>query len=213
MELYGPELQKRLKASTFIGLESMEIIHLLHYDRDELAGIWRLRFSDQNSDIESTLKRDGATKEVLLLEREKGGASVVFMRRVSRPGIFFSHENMMRGGGYFFGPMEFLNGRLKITFIGNQKYVRKILTLIERRGFNYKVVLLADAEFAPDSMLNHLTEKQRKILLTAYNLGYYSVPRKVGSEELAKTLNLTRATVVEHLRKAEFRLLTQIIAK
>ena len=211
VELFGPELEKRIADSAFGGLESMEIIHLLHSDRNEFAGIWRLRARDRNTDIESTFRRDGGTKEIHLLEREKNGGVIVFMRRLSRSGSLFSHENIMHGGGYLFGPMEIQNGRMKTTFIGNQRYVRKVLTEIERRGINYKVVLLADADFAPESLLYRLTEKQRKVLLAAYKQGYYNVPRKTGSEQLAMSLNLTRATVVEHLRKAEYRLLTEIV--
>jgi predicted DNA binding protein len=65
--------------------------------------------------------------------------------------------------------------------------------------------------FSPISPLNQLTEKQREVLITAYKMGYYEIPRKLNSDELAKKLGLVNSTVVEHLRKAEQRLIRQIL--
>jgi len=42
-------------------------------------------------------------------------------------------------------------------------------------------------------------------------MGYYDVPRRTDSEMVAKALELDKSTVVEHLRKAEKRLLKQVI--
>ena len=81
---------------------------------------------------------------------------------------------------------------------------------IDSLGIRYHVVLLADANFSLISPLNQLTEKQREVLIAAYKLGYYDIPRRITSEELAKKLGLVDSTVVEHLRKAEHRLITQV---
>ncbi len=78
-------------------------------------------------------------------------------------------------------------------------------------GIRYRVVLLADADFSPVSVLNQLTQKQREVLVAAYKMGYYDIPRKTTSEQLAKNLKLVDSTVVEHLRKAEQRLITHIL--
>ena len=82
---------------------------------------------------------------------------------------------------------------------------------IDAIGMHYRVVQLTDANFSPISPLNQLTEKQQKVLIAAYKLGYYDIPRKITSEELAKKLGLVDSTVVEHLRKAEQHLISQIL--
>lgn len=46
---------------------------------------------------------------------------------------------------------------------------------------------------------------------TAYALGYYDVPRKISSDELSRQLNVDKSTIVEHLRKAERKLIDGII--
>jgi predicted DNA binding protein len=50
------------------------------------------------------------------------------------------------------------------------------------------------------------------MLLVAYALGYYDVPRRISSDELSRHLNIDKSTIVEHLRKAERKLIGGIIA-
>ena len=52
-----------------------------------------------------------------------------------------------------------------------------------------------------------LTDRQREVVLTALGEGYYEWPRRVTNEELAEKLGISRATLHEHLRKAERKLL------
>ena len=59
-------------------------------------------------------------------------------------------------------------------------------------------------------ILSVLTEKQRDIILKAQKHGYYEYPRKINSKGLAEKVNISRATLVEHLRKAEGRIITEI---
>ena len=42
-----------------------------------------------------------------------------------------------------------------------------------------------------------------RILRLAYSEGYYNVPRKISTEELAKLLKMEKGNVGEHLRRAE----------
>lgn len=56
-----------------------------------------------------------------------------------------------------------------------------------------------------------LTPKQRDAMLQAHRYGYYSSPRQVKTENIAKGLGLSRSTYEEHLRKAENRILTALV--
>jgi hypothetical protein len=210
IELYGKELQRRLEGTPFPMLESMELIHTLRNDQNEHTGIWRMVPRLPWAEVEAAIKRDPPTREFQVLEREGGGAFLVMLRRTSRPGMLLGHGSRP-GSGYLEGPLGFKDGRLRFSFVGNQKQVREIIEGAEERGLSYRVVSMTDADFAEDSLLHLLTEKQRKILMTAYALGYYDVPKKVNSDELGARLHLSGSTVVEHLNKAERRLLDGII--
>ncbi|ELY61133.1 bacterio-opsin activator domain-containing protein [Natronolimnohabitans innermongolicus] len=52
-----------------------------------------------------------------------------------------------------------------------------------------------------DSVAEQLTEKQRTALEAAYLTGYYDWPRKITAEELADSMEISSATLHQHLRK------------
>ena len=54
---------------------------------------------------------------------------------------------------------------------------------------------------------DQLTERQREVFAFARERGYYSWPREVSAKDLADELDVSKATVLEHLRKAESKLL------
>lgn len=60
-----------------------------------------------------------------------------------------------------------------------------------------------NARFSIDSPLSRLTKKQAQVLTTAYNLGYYDIPRRTNSDELAAKLKMQNPTFVMHRRRAE----------
>jgi predicted DNA binding protein len=56
-----------------------------------------------------------------------------------------------------------------------------------------------------------LTRRQREVVTRALAEGYYDWPREVTNEELADLLGISRATLHEHLRKAERKLLSSAL--
>jgi predicted DNA binding protein len=56
--------------------------------------------------------------------------------------------------------------------------------------------------------LDVLSPRQRDVFEYACQQGYYDWPRNVSATDLANDLDVSRATVTEHLRKAESRLFT-----
>lgn len=49
----------------------------------------------------------------------------------------------------------------------------------------------------------HLTARQREVVTTALDLGYYEVPREATLDDVADALGVAASTVSDHLRKAE----------
>jgi len=61
------------------------------------------------------------------------------------------------------------------------------------------------------NVMPSLSISQRKALELAYKEGYYSYPRKITLEKLAKLAKISLSTYQEHLRKAELKLLPAIV--
>lgn len=63
----------------------------------------------------------------------------------------------------------------------------------------------------PDHPLDELTARQREVLGTAWEMGYYEVPRQVSADDVATEMGLDSSTVNEHLQRAERNLLGQFL--
>jgi hypothetical protein len=188
-------------------IESLEIIYHLKFDKDGFAGICRIRIKDPTLELRELVGVGGLVRLEPLSEEK--GEHIVYMETRTRTMAWFRGPNAP--DVYLCPPIEFKEGKLKLTFMGNLNEVRKLLSVAEKVGQKFRVLSLTDASFSPDSMLQSLTEKQRKILSIAYANGYYDVPRRIDSETLAKKLNIVKSTLVEHLRKAEMRLMGDIM--
>ncbi len=57
------------------------------------------------------------------------------------------------------------------------------------------------------TLLPDLSPRQREALVTAFEAGYYEIPREATTEELGEALGVDRRTAEEHLRRAENKLL------
>jgi len=56
-----------------------------------------------------------------------------------------------------------------------------------------------------------LTDRQYEVVGRALEEGYFEWPREIDSEEMAETMEISRATFLEHLRKAQAKLLPDAI--
>ena len=61
-----------------------------------------------------------------------------------------------------------------------------------------------------NSVFSQLTEKQVGSLINALEAGYYQIPKKVTTEQIAVKHKVPRTTYEEHLRKAESKILQAI---
>lgn len=209
LEVTEKELVKiGLELPTFKPIKSLELLYFLRQDHKEFAAISLVEFKDSVTTVDQLLK-GGYLSEAQVLERQKNGAYIVFIR--SGPSLSSVLSMIGLDSGYLFPPLGIGDGKVKFSFLGSEQQVKAFLEGIDSIGVHYKILLLSDLNFSPISPLNKLTEKQRDVLITAYRMGYYDVPRKTTSQEVANKLGLVDATVVEHLRKAELRLIRQII--
>jgi ribosomal protein S13 len=209
LEVSQKELTKiGVELPQFNQIKSLELLYFLRQDQEEFAAISRVEFKQVPPNIEEILV-GGFLVEAQILEQQKNGTYIVFTR--SGPLLSSVLNSMNIEMGYLFPPLEVRDGKVKVSFVGSEQQVKQFMEKIDAIGIRYRVTLLTDANFSPMSPLSQLTEKQRQVLLSAYQHGYYDIPRRVTSEELARKLGLVDSTVVEHLRKAELRLIKQII--
>jgi hypothetical protein len=209
LEIPEKEIKKvGIELPPFKIIKSLELLYFLKQTQEEFAAITRVEFKDPNSKVEDLLT-GGLLVEAQVLEKEKNGSFTIFLR--SGPSLSSVLSVIGIESGFLFPPMGVKDGKIKFSFLGNESQVKQFMEGMDTIGLHYRVVMLTDADFSPISPLNQLTEKQRELLLTAYKSGYYDIPRKITSDQLANKVGLANSTVVEHLRKAEQRLLIHIL--
>jgi len=204
-----PELlEHRQEVRTMRELESFEILHILKQDQTEMAMIAKIRLRDKKLSIKDLFGDE--LQEYQLLEKDKSGAETYFLKstHLDNPDEF---DSILGFGGYLTEPFSIRDGKATMTFLGSSSQLRKILKALVALKLPYKILGLSDAKFSYDSPLSGLTEKQRRIIVSAFNSGYYDVPRRISSESLAEKLEIRAPTLVMHRRKAEHRILQKII--
>jgi hypothetical protein len=185
----------------------MEPMQSLRQDTEELSAIFRVEF--ENPAAFTDLLVNHNLIEAKVLEREKDGKCIVFFKSKPRPDVC-ALRLIKSGKGYLLLPFELYENRLRVTFFGTPKQVTEFLETMEKTGITFKIMRSTKAKFTSDP-LSALTEKQRTVITTAYNFGYYDFPRKINSEQLSKKLNIHSPAAVAHRRKAERRILAQLI--
>jgi predicted DNA binding protein len=58
--------------------------------------------------------------------------------------------------------------------------------------------------------LQRLTDRQREVLATAHEMGYFEYPRGANASEVAAALDIQRSTFTEHLNTAQSKLLDEL---
>ena len=217
LEFPYQELWGRLFGPNRDRVEVLEATKSLKCDFEGLAVICRIRFRDKRMKA-ADLVGKGAVRSVETLYEHRDGSLVVFIQ--GKPVVYAPRElrgrapNVFRPGVVSAGPPEFADvDRMKVQFLCKDEEVPKILEFYEKAKLPHRVIEISPLQSASESDLSRLTAKQRQALLTAYSLGYYDVPRRISSEELAKRLKLGTSTYAEHLRKAERRLLAGVLSR
>lgn len=95
-----------------------------------------------------------------------------------------------------------------LSLVGSQESIRDMIRNYEAAGVTPDLRKLAEYD-GGSSDLDALTDRQLTVLTTAYELGFYEIPRQASTEDVAGELDLDPATVSEHLQRAERNLLAR----
>jgi hypothetical protein len=190
-------------------VEVVEAMKCFKCDREGFALICKIRFLNKNMTTNGLLT-GGAIKEAETLYRENDGSETVFIAG----GFETSLRGLPRPAKYFSaGAPEFIDtNRMKVAVVGEEKEIQKLLQHVGKSRTAPKVLSLTRLGAKPETPISLLTAKQRQAMLAAYGLGYYDVPRRISSEDMARLLKIDKSTLAEHLRKAEKRMIKGIIA-
>lgn len=97
-----------------------------------------------------------------------------------------------------------------VTMVGTQDALSERVREYGNTGADPLLRTLTDYE-GPADPLDAVTPRQQEVLETAFEMGYFNVPREVTTDAIATTLDLDPSTVREHLQRAQKNLLTDVL--
>jgi predicted DNA binding protein len=121
---------------------------------------------------------------------------------------------LLENGFIHSAPVRIEDGReeWQVCFAGDRSETRDALDSVRAEaGADVTVAAVSTAEepkrTALDRRLDTLTAAQREAFDRARRAGYYEWPRRSSTRDLADDLNISKTTLLEHLRTAESKLL------
>lgn len=97
-----------------------------------------------------------------------------------------------------------------LSLVGSQPDIAATIEAYESAGVSPDLNRLREYD-GGDHPLSALTDRQREIVSTAHELGYYEVPRRVSIDDIAAEFDVDSSTVAEHLQRAERNLLDTLL--
>ena len=124
-----------------------------------------------------------------------------------------------RYGCLLLPPFNYDHGQIQIRVLAVEE--RNLTQLYRNLNEDYTLAVESKREvdlkvpdtpaLAYDSILLDLSNRQREAIRSAYEHGYYEIPRDTTTEELAALLEIERRTFEEHLRRAELKIVRALM--
>lgn len=187
------------------GITCERIHHINLLDDGTIVGLYQLR--GEREQVSETLDNDPhvlsydivGTDDVLLFLHEE--ATDLARSLLS---VLDEFEIILES------PQEFVSdGSLRIRLLGTGPSLQRAIAVI---ADDVEVKLEETGEYRPGvrDTASMLTDRQHQILQIAVEKGYYETPRGATYQDIAKEVDLSHATVAEHIQKIESTVLSRI---
>ena len=161
-----------------------------------------LRVEGRYREFETLLEADAAVTEYEVLPLTER-ACYCFVTGGGTPAAWRLWEQFAAGSLMTVPPAEWnADGSYTFTVVGTQSDIAEAVRTVPE-GVSVTVEAVGGRRVAEDSVLGRLTDRQRTVLRTALDCGYYDVPRDATIEDVARELDCAVSTAAEHLQKAE----------
>lgn len=209
--------------SYFKALDKLEMVEMLEITRAGMTFLCTGTDSQIKHFSEITSSQDKKMFKADILNKDHNG-NVTLLVQILWLGMHNEFYEDHREDVEFFKRMEkvsiytigkpaFEKGVLRTTLIGSEITINQLLDGLKGLYATFKIISMGSPKGKRKSILDTLTPRQKEIIDLAYRLGYYQVPRKIRTEDLAKIFGLDKGTLGEHLRRAEKHILDEIMSR
>jgi hypothetical protein len=209
LEIEPNETIKRYQEPIFEHIESFHVLEVLRIDFEEGVKIGLMECLTKG-DIPIDDLQFPETIEVLSVLKSEGNKHTCVVK-VQVPKQFVEEFSRMKTDLIWTTPISITENTFTYSCIGDQESITKFVEMMRAYG-EVVDMRFQRAAYQEHDILSVLTDKQRDVLIKAYKYGYYDYPRRINGENLSRKVDISKATLLEHIRKAEGRLLSNILA-
>jgi predicted DNA binding protein len=212
------ELLGLVPAGFFEKYEEVELLETLRLERGWRLQLLRLRRRGslrRASDLERESRRIrrayGLQSFELVELRPRTRDYVLLVRQRNTPTL---RRLLALAGGHVNPTAPFLltPERVVASFYGEEAALRRVLSKLQREGLPFQVVRSSPRPSLRPREAPSLTPRQQHLLVRAWTLGYYSVPRRITLTRLARLIGISPPAAGKLLRRAEGHLVAQFLA-
>ncbi len=114
-------------------------------------------------------------------------------------------------GSTFVHPIVFADDCLTFNMVGTPEDFQTFVSDAAEKGWGLEILSVCDYNPHVNGIFDVLTPKQKEILMESYRRGFFDHPRKINAGELAEKMGMHKTTLLEHIHKAEKRLIGHIL--
>jgi hypothetical protein len=114
-------------------------------------------------------------------------------------------------GSKFEHPIVFQDDCLTFNMVGDPADFHTFVSDAGEKGWGLEVLSVCDYNPHLDGVFDVLTPQQKRILLESYRRGFFDHPRRINAGELAEEMGMHKTTLLEHIHKAESRLIGHLL--
>jgi predicted DNA binding protein len=200
---------RKAQRATFEHIEYYRVLEVLKLDYAEGLYVDLIECKTRGNASIRDLKSIG-NMEILSVLRSEGDKHLCLVKgRESKKDTASLREadtNLI-----FTTPSMISEERAIVSFIGSERDISTFVKLTKAKVGRVTSLSLKKAVYERKDVLSALTDKQKEVLMAAHRNGYYDIPRRISSERLSRKVGLSKPTLLEHLRKAERRMVGAIL--
>lgn len=161
--------------------------------------------------FETGLEDDGTVARWIRMG-EADSRTLYRTRLTERASSAVDYEDWTDGEAVFVSSTRTIDGWNVQAFVNDRSVLQEFAKGCEANGVSYDLLRVSEVDRIEDARRFGLTDLQSETLLTAYEEGFYTVPRTVTLEELAEPLDVSHQALSERLRRGVDTLITNTIA-
>lgn len=202
----------------FDRFEELELLETLRLDAEWRLQLLRLRrrgpfeSADSLRREASRIRRHYGLDRFEVVEERPKLREYILLVRQRNPAWLTMLVELAGGEIAPTAPFRLTMERALATFHGTDRALRRVLRRLDEEEVPYRVVRTS-ARAAPEEEGRELTEAQRALLVRAWTLGFYGIPRRITLTRLARFAGKSPPALGKMLRRAEGRLVARYLAE